>query len=547
MKSSILRTLNAALVAAFCAATATISPAQITFKTLFRFDGTNGANPIYVYLVQGTDGELYGTTEVSAGGGGTVFKITTGGTLTTLHEFCPAGQCTEGALPYAGLVLATNGNFYGTTSGGGANGNGTVFEITPTGTLSTLHSFDLTDGGDPEVGLIQASNGEFYGTTSGGGSGNVGTIFEINSGGALTSLLSFNGANGDYPDARLVQGTNGNFYGTTLEGNADSGTIFEITSAGTLTTLHKFEGEGAGPTGALIQATNGNFYGTTQAGGTYYQGTVFEITPAGKFTLLYSFCSQPNCADGSTPYGGLIQGSDGNLYGTTSAGGANGSGAVYRITTAGKLTTLYSFCSQSGCADGSSPRGGLLQATNGAFYGTTEYGGTNDAGTIFSLSVGLSPFVKTVPSSGIVGSSVIILGTNLTGASKVSFDGIAAKFTVVSSTEIKATVPTGAATGNVTVVTPGGTLTSNAIFAVTPQITSFTPASGAVGTGVTITGVSLKQTTELAFNGVLATDFIVQSDTEVTATVPTNAKTGKITITTPGGTATSSASFTVIQ
>jgi uncharacterized repeat protein (TIGR03803 family) len=468
----------ACMVSVFCAATAILSPAQ-TFTSLFSFDGKNGANPHYVNLVQGPDGNLYGTAYTSTGSGGTVFKITTEGALTTLHTFCPKGYpCTDGDQPDAGLMLATSGNFYGTTMNGGAHNDGTIFEITSQGKLTTVHSFDGMDGTEPEVGVIQATNGDLYGTTTEGGTSGEGTIYQLNSANKLTSLLSFNGANGIYPDARLVQGTNGNFYGTTYEVNSGDGTVFEITPEGKLTTLHTFHStDGGGPTGALIQATNGNFYGTTVGGGANANrggGTVFEITPAGKFTLLYSFCSKVDCTDGSTPYAGLIQATDGNLYGTTFAGGANtdscngGCGTIFKITTSGHLTTLYSFCAKSACTDGSAPQGGLVQHTNGILYGTTYYGGTDGLGTVFSLSVGLGPFVETLPASGTVGASVIILGTNLTGATKVSFNGTAAKPTVISSTEIKATVPAGATTGTVTVTTPSGTLKSSVPFVVTP-------------------------------------------------------------------------------
>lgn len=465
----------AAIVSVFCAATAILSPAQ-TFTSLFSFDGKNGASPHYVDLVQGPDGYLYGTSQVSTGTNGTVFKITTAGKLTTLHTFCTEGDpCMDGATPFAGLVLDTNGNFYGTTTNGGANSDGTVFEITPAGKLTTLHSFDGTDGIEPEVGLIQATNGDLYGTTSEGGTGAEGTIYEMTSGGTLTSLLSFIGTNGVYPDARLVQGTDGNFYGTTYEGDANSGTVFKITSAGKLTTLHKFDGtDGGGPTGALVQASNGNFYGTTINDGPDGGGTVFEITPAGKFTNLHSFCSESDCKDGSTPYAGLIQATDGNLYGTTYSGGTStqpcngGCGTIFKITTAGKLTTLHSFCSKSDCTDGNAPQGGLVQDTNGTLYGTTFYGGTDGIGTVFSLSVGLGSFVETVPASGKVGATVMILGTNLTGATEVSFNGTSVKPTVVSGTEIKATVPAGASTGTVTVTTPSGTVKSNVVFVVTP-------------------------------------------------------------------------------
>ena len=563
MKSSIINSLRAtlnlskiaAIVSVLCAATAILSPAQTKFTSLKSFNGTNGANPKFVTLVQGTDGNLYGTSYVSTGSGGTIFKVTTAGALSTIYTFCPDGEsCEYGAQPMAGLILGTDGNFYGTTANGGADRDGAVFKITPAGAITSLHSFDETDGAEPTVALMQASNGDFYGTTSGGGTGGVGTVFQITSVGAFTSLHSFDGADGDYPDASLVQGTNGNLYGLTNEGGTGFGTVYEITAADKFSTLSIFDSvQGGGDYGKLLQASNGNFYGTTIGGGNG-GGTIYEVTPEGKVTTLYTFCSKAECADGATPYAGLIQGSDGNLYGTTYSGGVSNAncnancGTVYQISTAGAFTTLYSFCSQANCADGSEPQGGLVQDTNGTFYGTTYSGGTGDGiGTIYSLSKGLAPFVKTTQTSAKVGTTIIIIGTNLTGATSVSFNGVAASFTVVSSTEIKATVPAGATTGPITVVTPGGTLKTIVIFYVTPQITSFTPASGPAGTEVTITGVSLKQATKVTFDGVAAAGFTVDSDTKVVAMVPTAAKTGKIAITTPGGVVTSTGHLAVTE
>jgi len=172
--------------------------------------------------------------------------------------------------------------------------------------------------------------------------------------------------------------------------------------------------------------------------------------------------------DGNYLYGALTQATDGNLYGIMDIGGAHGYGTIFRITTAGSLTTLYSFCSQSGCADGEYPEGGLVQDTNGTLYGTAADGGANGDGTVFSLSVGLSPFVETLPVSGKSGATIKILGTNLTGATSVTFNGTAATFTVSSSNFITATVPTGATTGTVQVVTPSGTLSSSVSFRVAP-------------------------------------------------------------------------------
>jgi uncharacterized repeat protein (TIGR03803 family) len=493
------------------AMTAIAAHAQ-TFTTLFSFDGPNGATP-WGGLVQATNGDLYGIT--AAGGDntsntcpafypnscGTVFKITTSGRLMTLYSFCLQSGCTDGwePGPFARLVQATNGDLYGTTEAGGADGGGTVFKITPSGALTPLYSFlsqGSTDGYSPYAGLVQATNGDLYGTTvHGGANGDYGTVFKITPNGTLTTLYSFcaqpNCVDGSQPFAALVQATNGDFYGTTPAGgaNGDYGTIFKITPSGTLTTLYSFCSkpnctDGASPYGALVQATNGDFYGTTYNGGVGAApgaGTVFRITPNGRLTTLYSFCSQPNCTDGENPFAGLVQGTDGNLYGTTEIGGANnppvgGYGTVFSITPGGTLTTLYSFCpgfNTGPCTDGASPEAGLVQDTNGTFYGTTASGGANECiinygscGTVFSLSVGLGPFVETQTASGKVGATVRILGTDLTAATSVTFNGTAAAFTVVQPSEISATVPTGASTGTVQVVTPSGTLSSNVPFRV---------------------------------------------------------------------------------
>ena len=447
----------------------------------------DGDNP-EAGLVQTTNGYLYGTT--SGGGahnGGTVFKITPSGALTTLYSFCAQSNCTDGSYPYAGLVQTTNGYLYGTTSGGGAHNGGTVFKITPSGALTTLYSFcaqsNCTDGSYPYAGLVQATNGYLYGTTSGGGAHNGGTVFKITPSGALTTPYSFcaqsNCTDGSYPYAGLVQATNGYLYGTTSGGGAhNGGTVFKITPSGALTTPYSFCAQsnctdGSYPYAGLVQATNGYLYGTTSGGGAHNRGTVFKITPSGALTTLHSFCPESGCADGAAPYVGLVQGTDGNFYGITDYGGANacaygvgGCGTIFRITPSGTLTTLYTFCSQTNCTDGGYPAG-LVQATNGDLYGATTEDGTNRGyGTVFGLYVGLTPFVETQPTSGGVGATVKILGTSLTGATGVSFNGAAAVFTVVSPSLITTTVPAGATTGEVQVVTPSGTLSSNLPFRV---------------------------------------------------------------------------------
>jgi uncharacterized repeat protein (TIGR03803 family) len=451
---------------------AMVLPAQ-TFTTIYSFDQnvTDGSGPL-AGLVQGTNGKFYGTTSSGGNDGlGTVFSITSGGTLTTLHSF----DDTDGNSPAAGLMQGTNGKFYGTTYAGGANdtcfhGCGTIFSITAAGTLITLHSFDRTDGSYPEAGLIQGTTGKFYGTTSAGGVNGMGTIFSITAGGTLTTLYSFcsqaNCADGANPAAGLVQGTDGKFYGTTDSGGTHAdGTVFSITTGGTLFTLHSFNGtDGDGPQAGLVEGANGKFYGTTRVGGANSDGTVFSITTGGVLATLYSFCSHTGCTDGEYPEAGLIQSTDGKFYGTTAGAGTN-YGTVFSITGGGAFRTVHNFAGYP--ADGSEPYGVLLQGTNGKVYGTTFEGGANAGGTVFSMSVGLGPFVVAEPTSGAVGSPVTILGTNLTGATSVTFDGTAATFTVNSKSYISTTVPSGATTGTVEVVTPGGTLSSNVRFRVT--------------------------------------------------------------------------------
>jgi len=375
----------------FLTLTAQPAPAQV-FTTLYNFAWSDGAGPTGG-LVQANDGNLYGTTfeggTVCGYGCGTVFKITLGGTLTTLHSFVGS----DGINPWAGLVQASDGNFYGTTAAGGNNncgpwdGCGTVFKITPSGALTTLHVFEEYDGGNPYAGLVQASDGNFYGTTENGGDSTnctygCGTIFKITPGGSLTTLHSFARSDGLDPQT-LMQASDGNLYGATFAGGSnDYGTVFKITLDGTLTTLHVFGGgDGANPAAVLVQASDGNLYGTTENGGANCSphgcGTVFKITPGGTLTMLYSFAG----SDGVQPVAGLVQAGDGNFYGTTQNGGADDLGTIFKITPGGTLTTLHSFAG----SDGASPEAGLVQASDGNFYGPGYSGGANRAGTIFRM------------------------------------------------------------------------------------------------------------------------------------------------------------------
>jgi len=267
------------------ATAATVLLAQ-TFTTLRRFHGADGANA-NAQLLQSTDGELYGTTlQGGAAGKGTVFKITPSGKLTPLYSFCTQSGCTDGGCPAGALIQATNGDFYGTTSDGGANGGGTFCSQGGT----------CPDGQSPVGALIQATDGTLYGTASDGGANGYGTVYQITPSGALTTLHSFDMTDGSGPGS-LVQATDGNFYGATVSGGVyDDGTVFKITPNGTLTTVYSFGSEiadGFYPFGGLIQATDGNFYGTARSGGTIHErGTVYELTPSGALTTIIHFLLQ---------------------------------------------------------------------------------------------------------------------------------------------------------------------------------------------------------------------------------------------------------------
>ncbi len=354
----------------------------------FAGHSNDGANP-YAGLVQGSDGNFFGTTDTGGTNrAGTVFRISPSGSYTNLYSF--AGGAHHRANPYAGLAPGRDGNFYGTTDTGGTDRAGTVFRISPTGSYMNLYSFvgSPNDGSCPQAGLTPGSDGNFYGTTLYGGTNGVGTVFRISPSGSHTNLYSFAGglSDGANPYAGLVQGSDDNFYGTTLYGGAnDNGSVFRISPSGGYTNLYSFAGapnDGSNPSAGLVQGSDKNFYGTTDTGGTNGKGTVFRISPSGGYTNLYSFAVSPN--DGSNPSAGVVQGSDGNFYGTTLYGGANGKGTVFRISPSGGYTNLYSFAGAPN--DGANPYAGLVQGSDSNFYGTTLYGGTNRAGTVFRIS-----------------------------------------------------------------------------------------------------------------------------------------------------------------
>lgn len=397
-----------------------------TYTVLKSLSSTTGANP-YGNLFQDTDGTFYGMTRTGGTkSGGTIFKMTTSGSVTVIHSF---DNTTEGSVPNGSLIKGTDGNLYGMTSTGGPNRWGTAFKVTTAGALTVLAAFDGSSMGNvPMESLIKGKDSAYYGTTSAGGAYDYGTIFKI-CGGKTTVLHSFNRpTEGGVPKGSLIQATDGNFYGMTPEGGSKGwGTIFKITPAGIYSVLHVFNSptEGSNAQGSLVQGTDGNLYGMTNAGGPNGTGTIFKITLTGTFTVLHSFVSasegaNPNgnliqatdgnfygmtsfnarafkmapdgtftvlhtfiTSEGYNPQGSFVQGKDGNFYGTTNDGGSFFGGTIFKMTSGGTVTVLKHL---NKTPDGENPNGNLIQAADGNFYGMTNYGGTNNIGTIFKIT-----------------------------------------------------------------------------------------------------------------------------------------------------------------
>jgi uncharacterized repeat protein (TIGR03803 family) len=363
----------------------------VVWTPLYGFTGgADGGHP-ESWLIQATDGNFYGTTsQGGANNSGTVFRMSLGVTnivgtttnfvtVTTLYSFTGGN---DGATPVAGLFQGSDSNFYGVTTSGGVNNTGTVFQITPGGVLTTLHGFTGgADGGYPLGGVIQGDDGNLYGTTSQGGANNTGTVYQLSTAGTFTTLYSFTGgSSGAVPQAGLVQGSDSNFYGTTSIGGSNTyGTVFSITSNGVLTTIYQFNKiDGRYPAAALIEGSGGYFYGTTQLGGTRSEGTAFKVNSAGTFTTLYNF----GASDGTRPSSSLMQAKDGLFYGTTFLGGYH-YGTLFQLNSNGVFNALARFL---GDINGGVPYAGLVQGTDQYFYGTTGFGGPGLNGTVFRFT-----------------------------------------------------------------------------------------------------------------------------------------------------------------
>ena len=431
-----------------------------TVSTVLNFNGPNGASPFLVTLIQGRDGNLYGTTSNGgANGVGAVVRIdpSTGSSM-VMHSFDSA----NGSNPGAGLTLATSGNFYGTTVSGGSATVGVLYSLTAGGVYTVLHQFlGGTDGSYPYGPPIQANDNNFYGATSGGPNGDPATIYKLTPSGAYSVIYTFDQATSGNDVYGLTQGTDNLLYATANGGgSANCGAIARVSTVGVLHGLRAFDcvHSGGAPVATLTQASDGNYYGTNLSGGTDGGGTLFQITPMLGLTIFHRFGA---IGDGNEPQGPLVQGTDGNLYGTTVKSYNGGPSALYSSSLSGTYSLLYTFPGAPYVS------GGLMQHTGGLFYGDAMIGGTHNFGFIYSLNMGLGPFIAFVHAQGQVGGTAQILGQGLTGTTSVTFNGIAAtSFTVVSDTFMTVVVPTGAGTGPVVVTTPSGTLTGNKNFTV---------------------------------------------------------------------------------
>jgi uncharacterized repeat protein (TIGR03803 family) len=434
---------------------------------VFSFSNANSsAGPLSEVPAQGRDGAIYGTTSgfgLSTTTDGAVFRIAlVSRQFSALHEFTG----TDGLYPESSLTLAGDGSYYGTTPDGGSTNTGVLFKISPNRTYTVLYEFSGgADGGYPLAQPILASDGNLYGTT-GSDSDNSGVIYKYSlTTGTISTIFTFSSdqSAGSLIQAPLLEASDGSLYGTAQSGGASGcGTIFQITKSGSLLQLYSFPCGAGGslPSAALIQTSDGNLYGTTEGGGvttsqcTSGCGTIFEMS-GGTVSVLYSFSGKQS--DGRFPMASLVEGTDGNLYGTTTEGGPSNFGTLFQISKAGQYKSLYAFATKFGRF----PSAGLLQHTNGKFYGLAFNGGAYGEGTLYSLNMGLGPFIALVRYTGRIGQPIQILGQGLTGSTGVTINGVTANFKVVSNTYMMAVIPAGATSGPVAVTTPTGTLTSN--------------------------------------------------------------------------------------
>ncbi|HLZ41358.1 MAG TPA: choice-of-anchor tandem repeat GloVer-containing protein [Candidatus Sulfotelmatobacter sp.] len=540
--------LRLALVGIFVI-TFAAAPLQAQFTYWDRYDftcdaGLGCAPNDLAQLAQGLDGNLYGTTY--AGGThafGTIFMVTPLGAYTDLWEF----DGVSGENPLGGLTLASDGNFYGTATFGGAFNCGTVFRFTPPSTLTVLHSFNCSsDGQFPAVPPIQGADGNLYGVA------NSGTVYSIALATGIFTPLS------QAPPtiyAPLYLASDGNLYGTSAYGgDFNSGTVFRVsTPGGAIKVLHSFTGsDGYNPDSPVVQGSDGYLYGTTLS--TTFSdppGVIYKMSLSGKLVVVHDFgqfTSTWTNPDGAFPQAGLVAASDGNFYGVTGAGGANGYGTIYQFKSATNFTKLFDLNGSANAILGGTTNTGLIQHTNGSLFGVTSELGAYAEGNLYNLTAVNFSQILTVagPIFVLPGGPVQILGNSLTQVSNINFGAVPATFRIGSDSQLLATVPFAAvdAAISATYVTglQVGTVSSVHIL---PLITTIDPLSGPVGTVVTISGGGFNGATKVSFAGVDATSYSVVSPSTIQATVPSGFIKGRVAVKTRNGKATSTQKFLV--
>ncbi len=502
-----------AATAAALLLSASFSSAQTpAFTTLAEFTGgsgnTIGSRPLSE-LMQASDGDFYGTTmEGGVLGLGTIYKVTAGGTFTSLRQFTGAAQPTGGLYPIAGLAEHTDGMLYGTSSGDFTvvpPTYGIAFKMSASGGSFTNFLFfqgqQATNKGIQPLGtMTKASDGFFYGTTQYGGTtpSNYGTIYKINpTTGVLTTVIQFsdNGQNnkGAAPNAKLVNGGDGYLYGTTYAGGPlNVGTVFRLfVNNGSLTTLATFTNAaspnpGKSPIGAMVLASDGHLYGTTVNGGAFNAGVIYRVNrTTGTVTTIAEFNDSAGVKQGAFPVGALVQGNDGFLYGTTANGGTGDHGTIFRTTLGGILTPkLLEFTNLNGAVKGSGPYGGLLKAADGRIYGTTQAGGAQGRGTVFRL---------TLPATAVTGAATDVTTTTATLNGGVNPLGLPATYQFEYGTTISY--------GSTKPLVPASTGGGNGLESVSTSLTGLTAGTlyhfrlKAISAGGTVTGSDATFTT----------------------------------------------------
>ncbi|HZT43667.1 MAG TPA: choice-of-anchor tandem repeat GloVer-containing protein [Chthonomonadaceae bacterium] len=474
--------------------------ASTTITTLYQMGANDGYQSSA--LVQAPDGNFYGTAQGGADFEGTIFCVSPSGQYSTIYTF--AGTA-EGAQPSSPLIVASDGNLYGTALQYGAFNAGTVYQVTTSGMLTVLHTFDNATDGEQPYGVTQASDGYLYGVTSNGGPGGYGTIYRLGLDGTFIVLHAFTASDGAAPTAPPIEGTDGDLYGTTYGGGAYGyGTVYKISKAGAFTLLHSFTGGTGGiqPSVRLVQASDGNFYGTTKSGGTTANdGTIFRISPSGTFATIHVL----GFADGSDPGVPLIQAADGYLYGGDFNGGSSGvgsgdTGEIFRVSLSGAFTGLYTFF---GSANGSSPNG-LVQGMDGNLYGTTYGGGASGHGTVFRwpLASGIQKLSPSTLPAGSPATTLTVYGSNFMPGAVVRWNGNALDTSWVSASALKAQIPASdlaaATTAKITVANPTATGNVSAAKSFTVTVTSIgmnvgTPYRDSA-TGLIVVPVTLSNT-----------------------------------------------------